>query len=80
MRTEVIAGQEPEVETQIRDVSLARSCAVPTGTADTVTAVFGPSDSRQKELRDGFRGATHATKMRTYAERRETSKTIASTE
>ena len=31
----------------IGDVSPASSCAVPTVTTDTVTAVFGPSESRQ---------------------------------
>ena len=48
MRTEAIKGQEPGVETQIVDLNPASSGAVPTGRADTVTAVFGPSDSRHR--------------------------------
>ena len=73
MRTEATKGQEPGVEAQIRDVSPAGRGAVPIGTADTVTAVFGPSDSRHKELRDIFRRATNATKMIPYAEGRKKS-------
>ena len=61
-------------------MSPANSGAVPIGTADTVTVVFGPSDSRHKELRDIFRRAADATKMRPYAERRKQSKPIAGTE
>ena len=62
------------------NVSPASSGAVPTGTADTVTAVFGPSDSRHKELRELFRKATNATKMRPYAEKKRKSKPIADAE
>ena len=80
MRVEAAKGQEPGAETQVRDVSPASSGAIPTGTADSVTAVFGPSDPRHNELRDIFRRARNATKMRTSEDRRKKQKPIEGTE
>ena len=79
MRAEATKGQELGVEAQIRDVSPESSGVVPTGTADTVTAVFGSPESRHKELRDIFRRAANATEMRPYAEKRKKSKPTAGT-